>query len=73
MKEGSSVDTRDVCVVVRMYNEASIVGAVVAELTQVFRHVVCVDDGSTDASGDIARAAGGLVVTHPVTSAAAPP
>ncbi|CUR53939.1 conserved hypothetical protein [metagenome] len=58
--------TQDVCVVVRMYNEASVVGAVVAELTKSFEHVVCVDDGSTDDSGPIARAAGALVVTHPV-------
>ncbi len=57
---------RDVCVVVRMYNEAAVVGPVVAELTERFEHVVCVDDGSQDASGDIARAAGALVVTHPI-------
>ncbi|MGD9959698.1 glycosyltransferase family 2 protein [Nocardioides sp.] len=56
----------DVCVVVRMYNEAAVVGPVVTELVQCFDHVVCVDDGSSDGSGAIARAAGALVVTHPV-------
>jgi glycosyltransferase involved in cell wall biosynthesis len=66
-----SVDTtmgahNDVCVVVRMYNEASVVGAVVAELATVFGQVICVDDASTDGSGDIARAAGARVVTHPI-------
>jgi polyprenyl-phospho-N-acetylgalactosaminyl synthase len=60
------MENADVCVVVRMYNEASVVGPVVAELTNTFANVVCVDDGSTDGSGDIARNAGALVVTHPV-------
>ena len=54
----------DVCVIVRMYNEAPRVGAVVSGLLQHFAHVVCVDDGSTDDSGAIARAAGATVVRH---------
>jgi len=60
------METNDVCVVVRMYNEASVVGPVITELAQSFANVICVDDGSTDGSGDVARAAGALVVTHPV-------
>ncbi len=65
-REETIVKITDACVVVRMYNEASVVGGVVAELKQHFEHVVCVDDGSHDESGAIARAAGALVVTHPV-------
>lgn len=56
----------DVCVVVPMYNEAGSVAAVVAELRQSFRTVVCVDDGSTDGSPAIARAAGATVLRHAV-------
>ncbi len=56
----------DVCVVVRMYNEATVVGLVVRELVSAFGRVICVDDGSTDGSADIARAAGALVITHPI-------
>jgi glycosyltransferase involved in cell wall biosynthesis len=56
----------DVVVVVRMHNEASSVGAVVTQLRQEFSTIVCVDDGSTDGSGAIARAAGARVVTHPM-------
>jgi glycosyltransferase involved in cell wall biosynthesis len=54
----------EVGVVVRMYNEASRVGTVVAELRQHFGLVVCVDDGSSDGSGEVASAAGATVVRH---------
>lgn len=57
---------RDTVVVIPLYNEASIIGAVVADLLPAFAHVVCVDDGSTDGSGDVATAAGARVVRHPV-------
>ncbi|MCC9069007.1 glycosyltransferase family 2 protein [Arthrobacter cryoconiti] len=53
-------------VVVPMYNEGSVVGDVVKGLLSEFSHVVCIDDGSTDGSSQIARAAGATVVDHPV-------
>ena len=49
-----------------MYNEASVVGTVIEGLREEFPHVVCVDDGSTDGSQDVARQAGAVVVQHPV-------
>lgn len=49
-----------------MYNEASVVGTVISGLREVFPYVVCVDDGSTDGSQKVARAAGAVVVQHPV-------
>lgn len=49
-----------------MYNEATVVGSVIGDLLPVFPHVVCVDDGSTDGSQDVARAAGAVVVQHPI-------
>lgn len=49
-----------------MYNEVSVVGAVITGLRKVFPYVVCVDDGSTDGSQDAARAAGAVVVQHPI-------
>jgi glycosyltransferase involved in cell wall biosynthesis len=60
-----STDQRPV-VVVRMYNEAGVVGDVVRELKSHFETVICVDDGSSDGSGAIASAAGARVVTHPI-------
>ncbi|QDY90642.1 glycosyltransferase family 2 protein [Arthrobacter sp. UKPF54-2] len=49
-----------------MYNEASVVGGVVEDLRKEFPNVVCVDDGSSDGSQDVAKAAGAVVVQHPV-------
>lgn len=56
----------DAAVVVPMYNEASVIGDVVHALRASFARVICVDDGSRDTSGVIARQAGADVVTHPV-------
>lgn len=56
----------DVCVLVPVYNEAASVAAVVADLRTHFEHVVCIDDGSTDGSADLARAAGATVLRHPI-------
>jgi glycosyltransferase involved in cell wall biosynthesis len=49
-----------------MYNEGSVIGSVVSELRRSFPFVVCVDDGSADNSVEAARAAGAIVVTHPI-------
>ena len=49
-----------------MYNEASVIASVVAELRQVFAQVVCVDDGSADDSAALAASAGAEVVAHPI-------
>ena len=52
-------------VVIPLYNEASVIAGVIEELLAVVEHVVCVDDGSTDGSAEIAEAAGARVVRHP--------
>ncbi|MFZ1164817.1 glycosyltransferase family 2 protein [Mycobacterium sp.] len=56
----------DVWIVVPAYNEAGVIGDVITDLRSVFPHVVCVDDGSGDGTGDIALRAGGHLVRHPV-------
>jgi polyprenyl-phospho-N-acetylgalactosaminyl synthase len=47
-----------------MYNEAAVIGGVVSTLRETFPRVVCVDDGSSDGSAELARAAGAVVVRH---------
>ncbi|WP_169079676.1 glycosyltransferase family 2 protein [Microcella alkalica] len=54
-----------VWVVIPLFNEATVVGRVIEELLTTFQHVVCVDDGSTDGSAEVAEAAGARVIRHP--------
>jgi len=53
-------------IVIPAFNEERLVSDVVADARQVADAVIVVDDGSTDASGPRARAAGALVVRHPM-------
>lgn len=55
-----------VFVVVPAYNEAPAIGAVLQELRAVCRHVVVVDDGSTDGTQVAARACKTHVLRHPI-------
>ncbi len=62
----SSAGNDDVWVVIPLYNESTVIADVVAGLLPHFRNVVCIDDGSHDGSGGVARSAGAHVVTHPI-------
>ncbi|WP_046314814.1 glycosyltransferase family 2 protein [Mycobacterium sp. UM_Kg1] len=64
----SDIDNRypDVWIIVPAFNEATVVGDVIAGIRAVFDYVVCVDDGSTDNTAEAARAAGAYVVRHPI-------
>ena len=48
------------------YNEEAVIGGVVAEVVQAGWSVVLVDDGSRDATAARARAAGAVVIKHPI-------
>jgi polyprenyl-phospho-N-acetylgalactosaminyl synthase len=61
-----ATDTQGVWIVIPAYNEAAVIGEVVADVRSVFDHVVCVDDGSRDGTGEIARRAGAHLVRHPI-------
>ncbi|HEY0509176.1 MAG TPA: glycosyltransferase family 2 protein [Blastococcus sp.] len=56
----------DVVVVVRVYNEAPVVGGVIAELISAGLSVIAVDDASTDASAEEIDKAGAFRVSHPI-------
>ncbi|GAB3875467.1 glycosyltransferase family 2 protein [Terrabacter terrigena] len=60
------MQNEDVWLVVPLFNEAAVVADVVGEARSVFPKIVCVDDGSRDASADRAERAGAAVVRHPV-------
>ncbi|MGZ8396732.1 MAG: glycosyltransferase family 2 protein [Rhodoplanes sp.] len=55
-----------IVVVIAAYNEALVIASVVADVRRASYPAVVVDDGSTDATGEIAARAGAFVVTHPV-------
>ena len=59
-------ETRNIWIVVPAFNEAGMVGEVIADLRSVFSNVVCVDDGSRDDTGEVALRAGAHLVRHPV-------
>lgn len=65
--DGAATTGRDgaTWIVIPLFNEASVIGGVIGELFTAFEHVVCVDDGSTDGSAEIAEAAGARIIRHP--------
>lgn len=66
--EDAASDISAACtwVVIPLYNEVTVITGVIRDLLPVFPNVVCIDDGSSDGSGAIARAAGAHVITHPI-------
>jgi polyprenyl-phospho-N-acetylgalactosaminyl synthase len=62
MRPGSD---KSIWIVIPAYNEVAIIGRVVGDLVERGYAVVVVDDGSDDATGMTARAAGAAMVTHP--------
>jgi polyprenyl-phospho-N-acetylgalactosaminyl synthase len=59
-------NSKSIRVVVPAYNEAAVIAQVVGELVRCGYDVVVIDDGSTDATGAKAAAAGATVVAHPI-------
>lgn len=55
----------DAWLVIPLYNEVAVIGEVVSAARARFPNVVCIDDGSTDASARCAVEAGAVVVRHP--------
>ncbi len=56
----------DTVVIVRVYNEAPVVGAVISELVAAGLSVIAVDDASTDSSAEEIDKAGAFRVSHPI-------
>jgi glycosyltransferase involved in cell wall biosynthesis len=59
-------DNQDVWVIVPVYNEETVIAQVVSELLPVFPNVVCVDDGSADASARVITRTRAHLIRHPV-------
>ncbi|AOS60983.1 glycosyltransferase family 2 protein [Actinoalloteichus hymeniacidonis] len=59
-------DYDDVWLIVPVYNEAQVIREVVQNARLTFPNIVCVDDGSRDASVSEIRQSGAHLVRHPV-------
>lgn len=62
----NAAEEQSVWVVIAAYNEDSQVGTVVSRVLGTFSNVVVVDDGSSDATGEVALRAGATVLAHPI-------
>jgi len=58
--------TGDVVVLIPALNAARSIGPLIAEAKQHVERVLVIDDGSSDGTGDVARAQGGVVIRHDV-------
>ena len=56
----------DTWVIIPAFNEAPVIGGVVAGVRALFPRVLVVDDASTDNTAALARAAGAFTASHPV-------
>jgi polyprenyl-phospho-N-acetylgalactosaminyl synthase len=59
------VSRAQVYVVIPAYNEGTVIFRVVSDVTRAGYSVVVIDDGSSDATAEQARAAGATVIKHP--------
>jgi glycosyltransferase involved in cell wall biosynthesis len=55
-----------VWVVVPAYNEARVIGGIIAELRRDSHRIVVVDDGSSDLTAKVAAECGAIVLQHPI-------
>ena len=62
--EAQAQEFRDVLVVVPAHNEGTVIADTVTDLLRSFPHVLVIDDGSGDGTGQIAQSAGAEVAKH---------
>ena len=61
----NDTSANDTWVIIPLYNEEPVIADVVTQVRAAFAQVVCVDDGSSDRSAEVAARAGARVVRHP--------
>ena len=65
-KDHKKSNTQSIWIVIAAFNEAAVLSLIVTDLMRRSYRVVVIDDGSHDATGQIAFSAGATVVTHTV-------
>jgi glycosyltransferase involved in cell wall biosynthesis len=61
---GTDLDSHGTVVIIPAYNEDRHIGSVVLKAHKFANHIIVVDDGSRDATAEIAKAAGAIVICH---------
>jgi glycosyltransferase involved in cell wall biosynthesis len=56
---------RDVYVILPVFNEAPVIGSVINAVAEVFPNIVCVNDGSSDASAAEIEKTDAVLINHP--------
>lgn len=56
----------EVCVVIPVYNEATVIAKTIKTVLKLYPMVVCVNDGSSDNSSDKIAKTGALLIDHPI-------
>jgi glycosyltransferase involved in cell wall biosynthesis len=56
----------DVAVIIPVYNESKVIEDVVSNVLGSFKHVICVDDGSSDRSASAIAKTDAYLVEHPI-------
>jgi glycosyltransferase involved in cell wall biosynthesis len=56
----------DVAVIIPVYNESKVIEDVVSNFLGSFKHVICVDDGSSDGSASAIAKTDAYLVEHPI-------
>lgn len=64
VKPKEPVINKDTCVIIPVYNEVEVVEDVLREVSKSFSNVLCVDDGSTDASVEAIRKTNAKLILH---------
>ncbi len=66
MAESFNGDKNVLWVVIAAFDEAKVIGRVVADVRRIYPNIVVVDDGSKDGTASEALAAGAVVLRHPL-------
>lgn len=57
---------QDTAIVIPVFNEAMVIGAVIEAVAKDFHHIICVDDGSSDVSAGEILKTSAYLVRHPI-------
>lgn len=57
---------KDVCVIVPAYNEANMIGRVLADLLKNFSNIVVIDDGSSDDTAKVVKKHKVMLISHAI-------